>query len=68
MGSVRLWGQLGNIKDICQLGTVEKGNFVFGLKHFWDALQTFYTFWGLLWMFGVSVGTTVNKVMLDKYS
>lgn len=28
------WGQLG------------KGNFVFDLKHFWDALQTFYTLWG----------------------
>lgn len=49
----------------CQLGIVEKreGNLVFDLKHFWDALQTFYTFWG---DFGgclgrLSVGTTVDE-------
>lgn len=35
----------------CQLVRVVKGNLVFDLKH-GDALQTFYTFWGLLWMFG----------------
>ena len=52
---------------------MEKGNFVFDLKHFWDALQTFYTFLGRGDFCGclgrVSVGTTVNKNdMLDKYT
>lgn len=61
-------GPTGNSK-FCQLGTVERGNFVFDLKHFWDALQTFYTFLGgtFVDVLGrVSVGTTVNKSdMLD---
>lgn len=35
------WGQLGNTQKIGQLGTVQQGNFVFELKHFLDALQTF---------------------------
>lgn len=57
---------------------MEKGNFVFDLKHFWDALQTFYTFFFFFFGGGegdfggclgrVSVNTTVNKSeMLDKH-
>lgn len=42
----------------CQLGTVEKGTFVFDFKHFWDALQTFYTFWGRWGDFGGMLGTS----------
>lgn len=35
---------------------------MFDLKNFWDALQTFKTFWDLCGCWGrVSVGTTVNK-------
>lgn len=55
--------------QVCQLGTGEKGNFVFDLKHFWDALQTFQTFWDFCGCWGrVSVDETVNKeIMLDNY-
>lgn len=40
---------------------------MFDLKNFWDALQTFKTFWDLCGCLGrVSVATTVNKRdMLD---
>lgn len=48
-----VWGQLG--VDNLPTGDCGKGNFVFDWKHFWDALQTFYTFLGgLLWVFGAS--------------
>lgn len=50
------WGPAGYSK-FCQLGTVEKGTFVFDLKHFWDALQTFYTFLGRVGASGV-LGTS----------
>lgn len=43
------WGQLG------------KGNFVFDLKHFWDALQTFYTLWGTFCGGLGRVSVTVNQ-------
>lgn len=62
-------GQLGTAN--LPTGDCGKGNFVFDFKHFWDALQTFYTFLrgtfcGCLGR--VSEGTTVNKSdMLGKY-
>lgn len=42
MGSVRIAsGANWATQKIGQLGTVQQGNFVFELKHFFDALQTF---------------------------
>lgn len=57
-------GQLGKLQQICQLGTLwKKGNLVFDLKHFWDALQTFLHILGNFCecLGRVSVGSTVNK-------
>lgn len=56
-GFVGLWtGANWETNQTANWGLWKRGTFVFNLKHFWDALQTFLNISGvgLWWMFGTS--------------